>query len=107
VSKGRQWAITQEMAEIAEGILQAPKHVLFWSGMQGGLLATYPARISTIFQTTDVNRCRGAYTAVKTIAFFVLYATICNMHVTIFIRFETDEGHLQHKTEVTKMHRRK
>jgi len=27
--------------------------------MQRGLSATYPARISTIFEMTDVNRCSG------------------------------------------------
>jgi len=39
-----------------------PKCVLFFlSSMQCNLLATYPVWISTIFQTTDVIRCPGAY----------------------------------------------
>jgi len=33
--------------------------------MQCGLSATYPAPISTIFETTEVNRLRHAYTGEK------------------------------------------
>ena len=39
--------------------------VVFPSPMQRGLSATYPAPISTIFETKDVNRCPHAYTSEK------------------------------------------
>jgi len=38
------------------------KRVLFLLSRQHGLSATYPAPISTIFETTDVNRFAHAYT---------------------------------------------
>ena len=37
----------------------------FLLSMQRGLSATYPAPISTIFETTDVNRLAHAYTGEK------------------------------------------
>jgi len=40
-----------------------PKRVLFFLlSRQRGLSATYPAPVSTIFETTDVNRFAHAYT---------------------------------------------
>jgi len=47
--------------------LRVPKRVLFFflSPMQRGLLATYPAPISTVFELKDVNQCLHAYTGEK------------------------------------------
>jgi len=46
--------------------LRVPKCVLFFvSPVQHSLSATYPASISTIFKTKDVNRCPHAYTGEK------------------------------------------
>ena len=46
---------------------QGAKRVLFFFllSMQRGLSATYPAPISTIFETTDVNRFPHAHTGEK------------------------------------------
>jgi len=42
---------------------------VFLLSMQRGFSATYPAPISTIFETTDVNRFPHAYTQVKKFKF--------------------------------------
>jgi len=52
--------------EIAPGVLpQGAKTCCLLLSRQRGLLATYPATISTIFETTDVNRFPHAYTSGK------------------------------------------
>jgi len=56
------------MGELAPGVPpQGAKtcFVFFLLSMQRGLSATYPAPISTIFETTDVNRFPYAYTGGK------------------------------------------
>jgi len=58
---------TRKMGEIAPGFLPqgAKTCFVFLSSMQRGLSATYPAPISTVFETTDVNRFPHAYTGEK------------------------------------------
>ena len=51
-----------KMEEIRLGVLpRVPKRVFFLSLMQSSLSVTYPASISTIFETKDVKRCSHAY----------------------------------------------
>jgi len=45
--------------------------VFFLSPIQRGLSDTYSALISTMFETTEVNRCAGTYTREKFPNFFV------------------------------------
>jgi len=55
------------MCEITPGVpLQGAKTCfIFLLSRQRGLSATYPAPISTIFETTDVNRFAHVYTGEK------------------------------------------
>jgi len=54
---------TRKLGEIAGFRPRVPKRVLlFLLSTQCGLSATYPAPISTIFETTDANRFAHAYT---------------------------------------------
>jgi len=55
------------MGEIAPGVPPqgAKTYFVFLLSMQHGLSATYHAPISTIFETTDVNRFPHAYTSEK------------------------------------------
>jgi len=59
---------TKKVGEMDPGVL--PKgvkmcFVFILSPMQCGLLATYPAPISTIFETVVANRCPHVYTGEK------------------------------------------
>ena len=56
----------KKMGEIAPGVLPRCQNVFrFLSSMQRGLLATYPAPISTVFEITDVNPACVQYTGEK------------------------------------------
>jgi len=51
----------KENGEIAPGVLPQNAKMCFLLSMQRGLSATYPAPISTVFETTDVNCFPYAY----------------------------------------------
>jgi len=55
-----------------QGFRQAATKTCFvFASIQRGLADTYLAPISTMFETTDVNRCAGAYISEKFLNFCV------------------------------------
>jgi len=61
ISDEQQWKITKIGMQLPEVPPNSAKHTLCLSLKQHGLLDTYPARISTIFEMSAMNRCTGAY----------------------------------------------
>jgi len=64
----------KNLGKLPQGFHQlAPERcfVFFLSPIQHGLSYTYSALISTMFETTEVNRCAGTYTHEKFPNFFV------------------------------------
>jgi len=60
---GPQSAFAQKFEEVASEVHRV--FCFFLSPVQRGLRDTYSAPISTVFETTDVNRCAGPYTREK------------------------------------------
>jgi len=69
IREGPRCTLTQKkMGETVPGVPHkgAKKYFVFLlSPIQRGLSATYPAPISTIFETKEVNRCPHAYSGEK------------------------------------------